>query len=320
MSRRRRDDWSAPALPGLRRAYLRALEVRQYGLHHADPDWLRRLGIDDIEQAAAATRDGAAHEAWTAKIADLYWVTIDMAKVALDASTDVPDLDLAAALPSPHGIMAFSAPLPPVPADHLDALAAFQDRSLEAQASYKAAADPLPTDAIAWSRNRDFVHITPLTRASRDPGNIALIGHFIQGNAVRVPGSGQIADRDPTARALAAFLQSASTLMAMPTVAEIRDQDPRSGETRASTPASQLPEGDVRIVDLRPMKHVRLEGEAADHHGREYRHRWVVRGHWRQQAVGPKRGQRQTTWIPSYIKGPDGAPLLSRETVMVWRR
>lgn len=52
------------------------------------------------------------------QLADLYWVTRDMARVALDASTDMPGwgLDL---LPGPHGLLAFDArslpPLPPAP-------------------------------------------------------------------------------------------------------------------------------------------------------------------------------------------------------------
>jgi hypothetical protein len=60
--------------------------------------------------------------------------------------------------------------------------------------------------------------------------------------------------------------------------------------------------------------------EGADISGRRYRHRWVVSGHWRDQAYGPDRALRRQTWIPAHVKGPDGAPMLSTERVNVWRR
>lgn len=53
---------------------------------------------------------------------------------------------------------------------------------------------------------------------------------------------------------------------------------------------------------------------------REFHHRWVVRGHWRQQACGPGREQRRPTWIMPHLKGPDDAPLMPSEHVQVWRR
>jgi len=46
----------------------------------------------------------------------------------------------------------------------------------------------------------------------------------------------------------------------------------------------------------------------------------VVSGHWRKQPYGPEQSLRRQTWIPAYIKGPDGAPLLATERVNVWRR
>lgn len=37
--------------------------------------------------------------------------------------------------------------------------------------------------------------------------------------------------------------------------------------------------------------------------------RWVVGGHWRNQPCGPKHGDRKLTWIPPFVKGPEGMPL-----------
>jgi hypothetical protein len=36
-------------------------------------------------------------------------------------------------------------------------------------------------------------------------------------------------------------------------------------------------------------------------------HRHVVRGHWRNQACGPRLSERRKTWIEPYWKGPEGA-------------
>lgn len=36
--------------------------------------------------------------------------------------------------------------------------------------------------------------------------------------------------------------------------------------------------------------------------------RWAVRGHWRQQPIGPARSQRRPVWIHPYVKGPDDRP------------
>ncbi len=42
------------------------------------------------------------------------------------------------------------------------------------------------------------------------------------------------------------------------------------------------------------------------------RHRFVVRGHWRNQAVGPQRSLRERMWIKPHLKGPEGSEPLQR--------
>ena len=53
--------------------------------------------------------------------------------------------------------------------------------------------------------------------------------------------------------------------------------------------------------------------------GRHLKVRHVVRGHWRQQ-YHPSDHSHRPKWIPSYLKGPEGAPLHLTQQVMVWRR
>ena len=48
----------------------------------------------------------------------------------------------------------------------------------------------------------------------------------------------------------------------------------------------------------------------------EYHHRWIVSGHFRNQPYGPGGSLRRRQWIPPYIKGPAGAPLLNRTKIL----
>jgi hypothetical protein len=67
----------------------------------------------------------------------------------------------------------------------------------------------------------------------------------------------------------------------------------------------------VRVIDLRHSQHHSNNTEPAYHLSR----RFIVRGHWRQQAYGTGRALRRPTWIAPHIKGPDDAPLDMRPTV-----
>jgi hypothetical protein len=77
----------------------------------------------------------------------------------------------------------------------------------------------------------------------------------------------------------------------------------------------------VRYIDLR---HARTEpSDSADADSgkgtREYRHRWIVRGHWRNQYY-PSRGDHRPIWIDPHLAGPEDKPLLGGERVNVLRR
>lgn len=51
---------------------------------------------------------------------------------------------------------------------------------------------------------------------------------------------------------------------------------------------------------------------------RQLTHRFVVRGHWRNQAYGTDRALRRRTYILPYVKGPENAPFVTREKVYQW--
>lgn len=53
---------------------------------------------------------------------------------------------------------------------------------------------------------------------------------------------------------------------------------------------------------------------------REYSHRFIVRGFWRDQVYGPNHSLRRRQWIPPFVKGPSDKPLICKETVRIWKR
>lgn len=76
----------------------------------------------------------------------------------------------------------------------------------------------------------------------------------------------------------------------------------------------------VRVVDVR--EHDEPEREASADGVRKYRpydHRFIVSGHWREQAYGPNHSERRRQWIAPFVKGPRDKPLVLKDTVRVWR-
>lgn len=47
----------------------------------------------------------------------------------------------------------------------------------------------------------------------------------------------------------------------------------------------------------------------------EWTHRWIVSGHWRNQACGEGYSERKLVWVSPHVKGPENKPLVIRDTV-----
>lgn len=318
---RRRNVWAASTVPDLRRTLTRAM--RETAAHYT-----RQAG-------QAATTGQHAYRHWFADSADdyrhladrfdtaaLFWVTDDMAKTALDASTDIPGI-VEDDVPSSTGLMCFEKPLPPKSTAAFDGLAV---RDKDGQVMSDVHRDPVPVDAIGWMRFGTDMRVELFTRTGNLPGPLLPVGSELQPFAnVVLPVPTRFDDDTPVVTAdggtdtdhkgILAFVAATWIMMMVPTVAERRTLSTGTGGTKAGVSV----ERDVTLVDLRPLRHVKTDDVAAPA-GRQYRSRWIVRGHWRQQAHGPKRAQRRATWIPSHIKGPEGAPLKATEHVHVWRR
>jgi hypothetical protein len=77
----------------------------------------------------------------------------------------------------------------------------------------------------------------------------------------------------------------------------------------------------VRYIDLRRARTEPADRTDDEHRvsGREYQHRWIVRGHWRNQWY-PSRNDHRPIWIDPHLAGPEDKPLLGGERVNVLRR
>jgi len=115
-------------------------------------------------------------------------------------------------------------------------------------------------------------------------------------------------------RLLAALWQ----LSSQPSITATEDTPPdRATRRRLERRGHAVP--DVRIVNLAARHRAVSEGSSGSESQREYTRRWMVEGHWRQQACGPQWSQHRPTYIAPHIKGPEDKPLVLRDTVKVWR-
>lgn len=121
---------------------------------------------------------------------------------------------------------------------------------------------------------------------------------------------------DPTTGGTAAWgvaVLTAFLLARQGNVAEQTEERVPRPERRRYARAGLAEPGPVRVLRLRRTVRDRAH-QGGDVSGREYRHRWVVRGHWRNQWY-PSVGTHRPKWIAPYLAGPDDAPLLGGDKV-----
>jgi hypothetical protein len=100
------------------------------------------------------------------------------------------------------------------------------------------------------------------------------------------------------------------------TIIDVRSEPVDRG-LRKQVRKRRMKHEDVTVIALRKRKHA--DGETGTEI--EWSHRWLVRGHWRKQWVGPRDGEvgvdryQTPVWIHPHVKGPDDAPFLVRDHV-----
>ncbi|MGC4151481.1 MAG: hypothetical protein QM628_00185 [Propionicimonas sp.] len=224
----------------------------------------------------------------------LYWVRPAMMELAMQASHDAPRVVTAQAI-EPEGFLLLEKPLPPLP------LPDIPDHR------------PIRPSGFVWHRHEMGMIVHVLARSSAGVAVWASQHDLVPVTAILIAG----AEQDLTAAAaqdmLLAWLMSAWTLMVEPTLSDRRTIDPAPGTEGAGRT------WDTRSVTLVDLRRIRRRPIPAGDGSHELHHRFMVRGHWRQQYHPSDRSHR-LRWIAPYMKGPDGAPLLLTDQVMVWRR
>ena len=320
MGRRRRDTWSVPSLPGVLRANARQCEGFAATQEHAAQqlgDAARRLRLArTYRHEADLCRD---------ETLPLFWVTAQMAAVALDASQDLPVMSSSTA-PTKKGFLAVAGGLPPLPPPDPQGWDTITGGQIT---------EGISPSGLLWETTGSHFRVTIYAHESvMPPGRRLTPGPLQELVSLSLPhnqhgiwetaniGAENTVEAGPrlqgTYLSVMAWVCSAWHLMMMPTVAQRRSLDPLTGgDTRPGDDTERA----VTHIDLRPLRQVTTPAEdAGDGPERRYRHRWVVRGHWVQQPHGPARSLRRVQWRESYIKGPAGAPLSRSRPVNVWRR
>lgn len=278
-------------------------KVRDQVLRHlTDPSMPLRSRTGDENQ------DGLDLSANHLRAAGLYWASADMAALAMSAGASLAAARWATAdRPSGCGLIVWDGGVGTIDAHGV----------------------AIPVEAMTWGPSPDGCLIGLwISRAriqqessveldiERTPPLLPMRGYDVPVTSEPVPfvDLGMNAPTTVTAALAAAWL-----LIQQPNLVERTIERPDKSVRRSYGRAGRE-DPEVTVIDLRHL-YVPKDPDAGEEVGtRHYRHRWVVSGHWRNQPYGPDREMRRRQWIPSYTKGPDGAPLMITEKVNVWRR
>ena len=244
----------------------------------------------------------------TIRSSEMYWVTRDMTRLAVDGSHDLPEWTPAVARPEMSGLLVWQETLPTL-----------HPRGLARSVS-------VPLRGVHWSTDpsTSTLSVLLLTDAVRTAApDVAEVYPMVACDALSVPLHEPPVMRPdvlgvlPEAGPIIALLGATWLMMQEPKVTTRRETQPakRDAERAARTGASRPL---VTTIDLRALRHVH-ESAALSGSGRRLSVRHLVRGHWRQQ-YHPSDGTRRPKFIAPYIKGDPSLPLHLTDHVMVWRR
>lgn len=239
----------------------------------------------------------------------MMWVARDMTDLAVSAAESLPEWSPAAAIPEEFGLIAWAKPVGtfdwPVPG------------STERLR--------MPVDMMCWGVRKSSVGISCAFRTDRiaeqlNPGlaRLPLMSHPIGVWDLEEPVDYRLNDGAVSPMSV---LGAAWLLSQQPSISERRELRTTTGQPSAEGGVDFDPDS-VSIIELRRLRNA--DGSLAERDsgsGRRYNRRFLVSGHWRNQAVGPGRKLRKPLWINPFLKGPDGAPLMdSSNRVYAWRR
>lgn len=267
-------------------------------------------------------------------VAELFYVTADMTELVRQAAAARPRYELwEDRLPARCGFVVYGRTFCEVPAENLPA-----GQRCELQAGLWSVVPDTgaggPGIMLVTMQDADVLVATqPLPRGDRDLEQVlammrSRMGPIAYHEEYPLPFGDRPYDLEtgPAIKNTAVgALMTTWALMGQRISTVEREQLPRG--VRRQYSREGRPEPMVRTVDLRRTARgrdaERQEREPGREGARRYRHRWPVRGYgyWRDTWYPSRqRHEQQWVWVPGYMKGPEGAPLIGGERVNVLRR
>lgn len=264
--------------------------------------------------------------------ADLYYVSDAMTAVCAQAARSMPPYLLTPDhVPSRVGLMVWAAPPAAMhalsPEDNPSASPAQFALRAVLWAPCETHAGP-GVLATLWADTASLLRSARYRDAEeRQPGLLATIhanlGPLACFDAVPLPygvgrdggGAVRVAYR-PVAAVLSTWLIMGQRIAATTTQ---RPDRPVRLEYRAA----RRPEPTVRHITLRRAVTAPDPETAGGTGHREYHHRWVVTGFWRdidRRRVDVPEEQHRLVWVTEHLRGPEGAPIIGGERVHILRR
>jgi hypothetical protein len=299
--------------PGLQELYFQ--RRAENGQTHSLPGV--HIGREDHFMVQIPPGDRVPDEAWTNHVqhlcagimgSELYWIAENFTQLAIMAGKDLTSLNLTReSLPSKFGFMVYDRAIGEIPRPNGAA----------------------GIRAVSWTLIPGGIWINLYVQGEDGDPDIDVVemreqrGYLISLNS----GSGLPFDTDgPPVEQVddekfgwIKTIYATWFLIGQPGVAESHPApvDKKLARSYQRANGRRLP--DVQLIDLRHQPR-RAAPEVEGRPGRKLTVRVFRRGHWKQQAYGPKRGLRRPIYVSEYIAGPDGAPLKARgQTVKVLR-
>lgn len=143
-------------------------------------------------------------------------------------------------------------------------------------------------------------------------GSIAATSMVIPGRTVNTTGLISSDDAATTEAAVIAWMMLAGqqTMLERTVVTAGKGLPPKAKKNLGAAGKK----ANITVVDLRRTIRKQID-DVAHADARHLDHRFIVRGHWRNQACGAGRREHRLTWVAPYIKGDPSLPFIKREKV-----
>jgi hypothetical protein len=263
--------------------------------------------------------NAAAHETSKLAAADLYFVSPEMAELALEASRSLPLFRADPQdFPSEIGLLFFNGGMQIPWNDDFCSVHAISWQAGLSSAHYAVYIDVRSAlDALGGeSAKNALAHLRAMGASTNDIWFLDINRGLLGFHTDSENGEQQELDAlsgHPLGTSAYLLLRSALLMMQQPFAAITDATYDRAARRRLEKLGQEPPR--VRVITLRRPKSSNDHGDS----DREYHHQWIVRGHWRQQYY-PSRGVHRPVWIAPHVKGPEGAPMLGGEKVHAWVR